>query len=46
MSIVNQIRLLQRLHELIKRKATGSPKELAEKLESSRASVFRYLEHV
>jgi len=43
MSIINQIQLLDRLHELIKRKATGTPAELASKLKSSTASVYRYI---
>ena len=34
---------IERLHLLIKRKATGSPKELADRLEVSEASVYEYI---
>ena len=34
---------IERLHLLIKRKATGSPKELAHRLEVSQASVYEYI---
>jgi len=43
MSIVNQIKLLLKLHELINEETTGVSKELAKKLGLSRASIFRYL---
>ena len=34
---------IERLHLLIKRKATGTPKELANRLEVSEASVYEYI---
>ena len=34
---------IERLHHLIKRKATGTPKELANRLEVSEASVYEYI---
>jgi len=43
MSIANQIKLLQKLHELINEETTGSSKELAKTLDLSKASIFRYL---
>lgn len=36
------LKKLMRMHDLIKRKATGTPDELARKLELSRATTFRY----
>ena len=43
MSFVEQFQLVERLHTLIKKKGTGSPKELAIRLNISRASVFRQI---
>jgi len=43
MHFLNQIQLLKRIHNLIKRKATGSPEQLATRLDISRASVFRQI---
>jgi predicted DNA-binding transcriptional regulator YafY len=43
MKIIETMRLLQRMHLLIRRKVTGTPEELAEKLNISRASLFRYM---
>ena len=34
---------IERLHLLIKRKATGTPKELANRLQVSEASVYEYI---
>ncbi|GAA4848275.1 winged helix-turn-helix transcriptional regulator [Algivirga pacifica] len=39
MSILRLIARYERVHELIKRKATGSPKELAQRLEVSPSTV-------
>lgn len=36
------LKKLIRMHDLIKRKATGTPIEFARKLELSRATTFRY----
>lgn len=43
MHFLEQFNLLARIHNLIKRKATGSPQQLATRLEISRASVFRQI---
>ncbi len=44
MTFVEHFRLMQRIHNLIRTKSTGSPKELAERLEISRSALFRYME--
>lgn len=46
MSLSQQIQQLKRLHELIRRKATGTPEQLAARLEMSRANMYRYLEEL
>lgn len=43
MHFLDQIKLLKRIHNLIKKKATGSPDQLATRLDISRASVFRQI---
>ena len=43
MNFSDQLRLIQRLHNLIARKSTGPPEKLAIRLQISRASLFRYL---
>ena len=43
MTVFEQLSLLKRLDLLIRRKATGTPMQLARRLGVSRASVFRYL---
>lgn len=42
--LTKQIALLERVDQLIRLKATGRPKNLAEKLEVSEATVFRMIE--
>ncbi|MEM7487327.1 MAG: HTH domain-containing protein [Bacteroidota bacterium] len=42
--LAKQIALLERVDQLIRLKATGRPKKLAEKLEVSEATVFRIIE--
>lgn len=42
--LTKQIALLERVDQLIRLKATGGPKKLAEKLEISEATVFRMIE--
>ena len=37
---------IQRIDQLIKMKATGSPEELADKLSISKRQVYRYLEMI
>ena len=44
MTFQEKLQLLQRLHHLIRRKATGSPLELTRRLSVSRAALFRYLD--
>ncbi|MCG8326712.1 MAG: hypothetical protein MI974_03450 [Chitinophagales bacterium] len=44
MSFLNQLRTIKRLHHLIARKSTGCPKNLASRLEISRATLFRYID--
>lgn len=39
-----QIGLIERIDQLVRLKATGSPKELAEKLEISESTVYRTME--
>ncbi len=43
MSFSQQLEIIRRLHNLIRRRATGSAIELAQRLDLSRASVHRYL---
>lgn len=42
--LTKQIALLERVDQLIRLKATGRPKKLAERLEVSEATVFRMIE--
>ena len=44
MRFLEQLNKLKRIHLLIKRKGTGTPEKLAERLNSSRASIFRDIE--
>ena len=44
MRFAEHLELLERLNELINRKGTGSPNELAKKLKTSRSSLYRYLD--
>ena len=43
MNFLDQISTLKRLDALIRRKGTGTPRQLASRLEISRTSVFNYL---
>lgn len=43
MNFTDHLSLIKRLHDLIRRKATGSPEELADRLNISRASLYRYI---
>lgn len=43
MTFSEQLRIIVRLHQLIKRKGTGTPERLAFRLNLSRASTFRYI---
>jgi len=40
------IRIIIRIHELITRRQTGTPKELAEKLEVSERTVYSYVAYM
>ena len=42
--LTKQIAILERVDQLIRLKATGSPKQLAERLEVSEATVFRMID--
>lgn len=42
--LTQQIAVLERIDQLIRLKATGRPKQLAERLEVSEATVFRMIE--
>ena len=42
--LIKQIALLERVDQLIRLKATGRPKQLADRLEVSEATVFRMIE--
>lgn len=42
--LTKQIALLERVDQLIRLKATGRPRELAEKLQVSEATVYRMIE--
>lgn len=44
MTFQEKLLLLRRLHDLIRRKATGTPLELTRRLSISRAALFRYLD--
>ena len=42
--LTKQILLIERVHQLIRLRATGSPKQLAKRLQISEATVFRIIE--
>jgi hypothetical protein len=42
--LIKQIALLERVDQLIRLKATGTPKQLAKRLQVSEATVFRIIE--
>ena len=44
MNFAEQFMLLQRIANLIKMKATGTPKDLAEKVEVSRSALYRHID--
>lgn len=44
MKFTDQLHIVKRLDSLIRRKATGSPEELANKVKLSRASIYRHIE--
>jgi len=46
MNLLTQIRRLERLDQLIRMKATGTPKELAKRLEVSRSTLYNILEFI
>lgn len=46
MSYLKKLEAIKRIHVLIRRKSTGSPEELAERLNISRASIFRYIKEL
>lgn len=46
MIVLNQVNTLNRLHYFIQKKATGSPKSLAKKLNISTATLYRYLKRL
>jgi predicted DNA-binding transcriptional regulator YafY len=44
MGVTRYIERIQRIDSLIRRRSTGTPKELAQTIEMSEASLYRYLE--
>ena len=44
MNLLTQIRRLERLDQLIRMKATGTPKELAKRMQVSRSTLYNILE--
>ncbi len=44
MTFKEQLRQIKRLHRLIKRKATGTPEQLANRMNISRATIFRRMD--
>jgi transcriptional antiterminator len=46
MKFIEQIRLLERVDQLIRLKATGNPKELASRLEVSERTVYNIMENL
>ena len=44
MKLLQQINLIERIDQLIRMRATGNPKELADRLELSQATVFRLID--
>ncbi len=46
MSIINHLFLLQRVHDRIMHKATGTPKEFADRLNISERTLYRIMEEL
>ena len=46
MSLLKYIRIIERLDYLIARKATGTPRELAERLQISERQVYKYIKEL
>jgi len=44
MALIDQIRLLERLDDLIRRKATGTPEDLARRLNLTRSRLYRRID--
>ena len=44
MSFIDHLDLLRRMDQLIRRKATGSPRAFAQRLDLSKASLYRHLD--
>jgi predicted DNA-binding transcriptional regulator YafY len=44
MNLQEQINLISRVHQLIRLKATGTPKELAQRLEMSESTLYRLID--
>ena len=44
MNLIERIETLERIHELIRRKRTGTPTHFAEKLGMSKRSLFMYID--
>lgn len=44
MKLLQQINLIERIDQLIRMRATGTPKDLADRLELSQATVFRLID--
>lgn len=44
MNLLHQIKRIERIDQLIRMKATGSPKELAKRLEISRSTLYNILD--
>lgn len=43
MTFIDQVNTLKRIDGLVRRKATGTPEQLSDRLALSRASVYRYI---
>ncbi len=43
---INQVELIERIDQLIRLKATGSPKKLAQKCNVSESSIYRLIESI
>lgn len=44
MTFFDHINRIKRLHALIRHKATGTPKDLADRMDVSRSTLFRHLD--
>lgn len=44
MSFAERVEYVKRLHALIRRNGTGTPEQLASRLEKSRATIYRHLD--